>query len=136
MGASGKPDRACAPDGAEPAAQSQAEPLAPSAAAFEARAVPETPWLWEVWDIGHEAECNHFPVLRVDTKGAGEDLHERIARICARALNNYYAVAARAQAGVTRMGGDGEAGSGPEGTSTRSRSDAPNPNGDHQDTIP
>ena len=30
-----------------------------------------------------------------------------------------------AQGGVTRMGGDCEAGSGAEGTSTRSRSDAP-----------
>lgn len=35
MGASGKPDRACAPDGAEPAAQSQAKPLVPSAVVTE-----------------------------------------------------------------------------------------------------
>lgn len=50
------------------------------------------------------------------------------------AVSDLSEFAAEAQAGVTRMGGDGEAGSGPEGTSTRSRSDAPNP--DHQDTIP
>jgi hypothetical protein len=58
---------------------------------FEARPNGLEPWIWEVWDIEHPAECNHFPVLRVDSKGAADDFHEDYARLCAEALNAKYA---------------------------------------------
>jgi hypothetical protein len=64
---------------------------------FEARALDGEPWIWEVWDVEHPAVCNHFPVLRVDSKGAAEALHGDYARLCAAALNREYAAAANRQ---------------------------------------
>ncbi len=62
---------------------------------FEAR--PADGIAWEVWDIEHPAECNHFPILRVDGKGAMDDLHQDVAHICADALNARYAANANLQ---------------------------------------
>lgn len=59
-------------------------------AKFEARPLLGSPSIWQVWDITHPAKCNHFPVLTVDTNGAGNDLHEEIAMVCASALNSRY----------------------------------------------
>lgn len=59
-------------------------------AKFEARQNPEKIWIWEVWDIEHEAECNHFPFIIVDGKGACDDLHEEYARLIVQTLNNNY----------------------------------------------
>lgn len=59
---------------------------------FEARQTANL--VWEVWDIEHPAECNHYPILRVDAKGAADDFHEEYARICVEALNARYAAAA------------------------------------------
>lgn len=64
---------------------------------FEARAVEGKPWVWEVWDVEHPATCNHFPVIKVDSKGAADDFHEDIARVCADALNARYAAKANQQ---------------------------------------
>lgn len=58
------------------------------AATFEARPVLGKQWLWEVWDVSHASEGNHFPVLRVDSKGASHDFHRDYAFVCAEALNN------------------------------------------------
>jgi hypothetical protein len=54
---------------------------------FEARARTHEPWIWDVWDITHEAECNHFILVTVDSKGAAEDFHEPVAKKIARILN-------------------------------------------------
>jgi hypothetical protein len=62
----------------------------PARALFEARRDPNQPWVWEIWDVEHPAECNHFPAIRVDSKGASDDFHEPYARICAEALSDHY----------------------------------------------
>lgn len=54
-------------------------------ATFDARAADNG--AWEVWDVSHDSESNHFPVVRIDSKGASDDFHESYARVCAAALN-------------------------------------------------
>jgi hypothetical protein len=56
-------------------------------AKFEARQNKDEAWVWEVWDISHPNESNHFSILTVDSKGAAEDFHEELARDIAAFLN-------------------------------------------------
>ncbi len=49
------------------------------------------PWVYEVWDCpDHQPECNYTCIVTVDSKGAWDDGHEKIAEVCADALNAHY----------------------------------------------
>lgn len=64
---------------------------------YEARPDPGEAWVWHVWDIEHPEDCNHFPMIQVDSKGACDDSHEGYARICADALNAKFAAGVNQQ---------------------------------------
>lgn len=58
---------------------------------FEIRDAEDNPIAKEIWDVSHpEGSSNHFPFLRIDSKGAAEDFHEEMAEICHAALTKRY----------------------------------------------
>jgi hypothetical protein len=52
---------------------------------FEAR-LKEGGWTWEIWDVTHPSESNHFVIVTVDSKGAADDFHEPFAKLIAAVL--------------------------------------------------